>query len=227
MKSEAELKFLKLLRKSPKSKEELAEMDQWRILFVAELKQEIKGLSQELLASGSKYVDPWIMVNTKHSYPEAIDILIKHIPQNYHDRNKEGIFRALTVKEAKGKANASLIEEYNKTPKEKDNLRWVIGNAIYIIINKDDVKGVISIVEDKTNGKSRSRFVSALGKIKSEETENVLIDLLEDEEMVLYAVQSLRRLKSKKAREKIKSLASSSNAVLRKEVQKALEKIDN
>jgi len=226
MKSEIELKFLKLLRKSPKSKEEIHEQERLRKLFVQELKEEVKDLSQELKRKGSKYLDPWDMVNTKESYPEAIDILIEHVPKQYHDKNKEGIFRALTVKEAKGKANSALIKEYNNIPKEKHNLRWVIGNAIYIIITPDDIDSILPIVENKENGMSRFRFVEALGKIKSEKTETTLIKLLDDDEMTPYALRALGRLKSKNAMEKISFLSQNANDTIKKEAQKVLKKIE-
>ena len=223
MKSESELKFLELLRKPVKSKEEVAEKERWRNIFAGELKQEIMHLSKELIEAGCKYTDPWDLVNTKESYPEAIDILVKHASMPYHDRNKEGIIRALSVKEAKGKANTVLISEYNKIPKEKHNLRWVIGNAICVIITTEDTDSVLSIVEDKENGMSRDRFVLALGRIRSDKVEDCLIKLLDDSEMVPYALQALRKIKSKG---EIISLTNSSNDLIKKEAQKTLAKIE-
>src|ERR1700744_6636741 len=227
MKSEIEVKFLELLRKPIKSKEEIDEKERLRNLFTMELKQEIKELSDELKDAGSKYTDPWDMVNAKDSYPEAIDILIKYLPKEYHYSNKEGIVRALTVIEAKGKANAALITEYNKIPieKENDSLRWAIGNAIWFIITPNDIKSILPIVEEKRNGISRHRFVLALGKVKSEKAENVLIKLLSDEEVAVYALEALGKLKSKKAKAKISMLSNDSNALIKKEAQKALKKI--
>src|ERR1700759_3093148 len=150
-------------------------------IFKDELKQEMKQLSQELKEAGVEFVDSWDMVNTKCPYPEAIEILIKHLPGNYHYRNKEGIIRALTVKDAKGKANSALIREYHEIPKEEDSLRWAIGNAFSAIITKDDIGQIWPIVEKKENGRSRQMFVRALGKIKSKKSEEVLINLLDDE----------------------------------------------
>jgi HEAT repeat protein len=225
MKFESELRFLELLRKPIKSKEEMEEEERARVLFVGELHQEIRELSEELKDAGTKYTDPWDLVNTPESYPEAIDILIKHLPRQYHKRNKEGIVRALTVKEAKGKANDALIAEYNRVSKENDSLRWAIGNAIWFIVTKNDLKSIFKIVENKENGESRSRFIQALGKIKSEESEAVLIKLLNDKEVAVYALQSLGKLKSKKAREKVYMLTNDSNVLIKKEAQKALKKI--
>ncbi|MGZ3755709.1 MAG: HEAT repeat domain-containing protein [Mucilaginibacter sp.] len=226
MKSEVELKFLKLLRMPIKSAEEIKEMERLRNLLTTELKQEIEDLSKELTDAGAKYTDPWDMINTKDSYPEAIDILVKHLPKEYHHRNKEGIVRALTVKEAKGKANAALIAEYNKISKgrENDSIRWAIGNAIWFIIIPNDVESILTIVEDKLNGMSRHRFVEALGKVKSEKAESVLIQLLDDE-VAPFALRALGRMKSKKAKEKISLLINNPNELIKKEAQKALKRI--
>ena len=225
MKSEAELRFIELLRKPTKSKEEIEEKERVRTLFARELKEEIKDLSEELRAVGSKYIDPWDMVNTKERYPEAIDILIRHIHNDYHDKNKEGIFRALTVREAIGKANKELFKEYNKIPKEKDDLRWVIANTFYTIITDEDVDTVIEIIEDKTNGKSRHRFAADLGAIKLQKAEDFLIHILDDNEMCLYALEALGRMKSQKAFDKVHLLANNPNKLISEAAQKALKHI--
>ena len=107
------------------------------------------------------------------------------------------------------------------------NLRWVIGNAIYIIVTKADVESIIPIVQDKENGYTRDRFILALGKVKSEQAENVLIKLLDDEEVVVQsAIEALGRMKSTKARGKIEQLLTAPKKEIRKEAEKALKKID-
>ena len=227
MASPAEQRFLELLRKPIKTKEDMIEKEKASAEFVKELRQETKGLLDELKAVGIEIESVYDLVNTKASYPEAIPILIRHVPKAYHERNKDGIIRALTVKEATGKANAVLIAEYHKTPKEKMNLRWVIGNAIYIIVTKADVESIIPIVQDKENGYTRDRFILALGKVKSEQAENVLIKLLDDEEVVVQsAIEALGRMKSTKARGKIEQLLTAPKKEIRKEAEKALKKID-
>lgn len=225
MESEFEARYLELLRKPIKSKEEVQEKERLRIFLTEELKLEIKDLSQELAKIGCKYTDPWDLANTKESYPEAIDTLIKHVSKPYHDRNKEGIIRALIVKEAKGKANVALIAEYGRIAREKHNHRWVIGNAIYVIVIKDDIDSILPIVLNPENGISRQRFVLALGKIKSAKTEDILIKLLDDTEMALYAIQALERMKSRKAKEKISVLTNSKNESIRKEAQNFTKKM--
>lgn len=198
MKSNVELKFLELLRKPVKSRQEINDMNKFAYLFEMELREELADLTSELNEIGIQCSDVWDLVNTKVKYPTAIDILLRHLPKPYHDKNKEGIIRALTVMEAKGKAASALIAEYQKTPKENDNLRWIIGNAIATVLTLNEIDWVYSTVLDKSNGRSRRQMVSALSAVKTEKSEGILIDLLEDDEVAPQALAALGKLKSKK-----------------------------
>lgn len=122
---------------------------------------------------------------------------MEHLPKDYHDKNKEGIVRALAVKEAIGKATPALIKEYNRLDKKKETLRWTIGNTVYETITKADLEDVLQVVKDSENGFSRQMFVAALGKVKSEKSEDVLIELLNDKELAPTALEVLDRMKSK------------------------------
>lgn len=180
MKSNVELKFLELLRKPVKSRQEINDMNKFAYLFEMELREELADLTSELNEIGIQCSDVWDLANA------------------YHDKNKEGIIRALTVKEAKGKAASALIAEYQKTPKENDYLRWIIGNAIATVLTLNEIDWVYSTVLDKSNGRSRRQMVSALSVVKTEKSEGILIDLLEDDEVAPQALAALGKLKSKK-----------------------------
>lgn len=173
--------------------------------------------------------DIYDLVNTKEKYPMAIPILLSFLKdESIEDDNiKEGIIRSLAVKEAKGIATTILIDEYNKIPKEKTLLRWAIGNTIdqTITPNDTDIEKILQIIQNKENGTSRQMFVLALGKIKTEKVEEVLIHLLDDEDVVGQALSALGKLKSKKAEEKIIILKNHKNKTIQKEAEKALNKI--
>lgn len=168
------------------------------------------------------------LVNTSQPYPEAIPILLELLEEDTlsDDQVKEGVIRALAVKEAKGIAGSVLIKEFHKIPKEKMLLRWAIGNTMAEVITEDEVDDVIEIVKDKQNGMARQMFVLALGKVKSDKAEKTLIELLGDDEVVAHALDALGRLKSQKAKAKIEELANHSKSLIREEAKKALKKID-
>ncbi|OBX25064.1 hypothetical protein A9996_11975 [Gelidibacter algens] len=187
------------------------------------MNEEASTLVDELNGIGLNISSIWDLVNTRKKYPRAISILLKHLVKDYSEKNKEGIVRALTVKEAIGKATPTLIDEYMKLSKDQTILRWTIGNAIFKTITKHDVDRIIPIIKDKENGISRQMFVAALGKVNLQNVENVLIDLLDDDEVVVQAIKALGQLKSLKAREKIVVLSKHSNKLIKTEAENALK----
>ena len=170
------------------------------------------------------------LINTKERYPEAISVLVDLLKEDFDCiYTKEGIVRALTVKEAKGIANKPLLEEYYKVDKQEyRSFSWAIGNAFEVIIQSEDVDPILEIVKDKNNGTSRRMFVMALAKIKSrkEDIENILIPLLEDDDITGHVLYTLGKLKSEKAREKIIPYLNHPKAYYRREAKGALKKID-
>lgn len=215
----------KELAGKPKTKIEIEEA----LLLAREIElnraKEYSGLILELKEVGIEINSIWDLVNTRERYPEAIPALIKYLPKISYCKNKEGIIRALTVKEARGKATPVLIAEYEKTPKKEDNLRWVIGNAIATVMTLQDVEWILSVVVDKSNRRSRGQLVKALGTVKSGKVEDILIKLLNDDEVAPEALWALGKLKSKKAKEKIIALTNHPNKLINKEAHKALKKI--
>jgi len=180
----------------------------------------------ELQKVGIEIVNIYDLVNSNKRYPAAIPVLSDLLKKGIEDTKiKEGVIRALTVKDAAGVSNKALIEEYNRIPKNETSIRWAIGNAFYTIIKNDDAENILQIVQDSENGLSRQMFVAALGKIKSEKSEIVLIKLLDDFEVTAHALDALGRLKSKKAKERIEILRGHKNNLIRKEAERALKKI--
>ncbi|WPV01587.1 HEAT repeat domain-containing protein [Mucilaginibacter sp. cycad4] len=183
-------------------------------------------IKSALASVGLDIDDIYDLVNSNKSYPSAIPVLLDLLNEGVDDaRLKEGLVRALAVKEANGKTGTVLIAVYNRLPKEKMGLRWAIGNTLYKTIGENDLEGVLSIVRDKENGTSRQMFVMALGKMKGEKIEDVLIGLLDDDDVMTHAMEALGKLKSKRAKEKIETLSIHSSAFVRKEAQKALKRI--
>lgn len=180
----------------PRTTEEVQETLLLAKLIGIERAKEHQGLTNELADVGIDIVTIWDLVNTKSKYPKAIPILIKHLQLNYSDRVKEGIVRALTVPEAKGLVVPLLLKEYLQLPNDKENLKWVIGNAVNVTITKNEVVDIFPIVLNKENGLSRQMFVAALGKIKADNVKEVLLRLVNDDDKVI-------RDEAKKALKKI------------------------
>ena len=185
-----------------------------------------ENLKNELSKVGILIDDIYDLVNTRLPYPNAVPVLIELLKNGIgDDKIKEGVIRALTVREAKGKAGKVLLEEYNNSPTEKMFLRWAIGNAMSVLIRNEDVPCVLDIVSNKENGISRQMFVIGLGKIKSDRVEQCLINLLDDDDVAAHAITSLGKLKSINSREKIHKLLNHPRSLIRKVAKKAIERI--
>lgn len=215
-----------ILAKPGKSSEDLLKLSQLQNSLEAALKDEEAILISEINDTGLKINSLWDLVNYKFRYPPAVlPILIRHLQKDYSAKTKEGIVRALAVKEAKGLVGSILISEYRNSVKDNSAYRWAIGNTMYQTITPNEVGEVIQIIKDKSNGVSRQMFAAALGKVKDADSETILITLLNDDEIVAHVIEALGRMKSHKAIDKITGLLNHSNPMVRKEAQKALKNI--
>ena len=85
--------------------------EQERALF-----DEDEMVAEALRAVGVQVRSVYDLVNTKESYPEAIPVLLELLPRVRNDRIKEGVVRALTVREARPVAAKPLIREFLDLP---------------------------------------------------------------------------------------------------------------
>jgi len=177
-----------------KEKEEVGQ------LLSAAYAKDAKPLLDDLEKNGINIESVWDLVNTKSSYPAAIPILIAHLPRPYDIKNKEGIVRALGVKEAKGIACRVILDEYKRSNNEKDSYRFTFGNAMSVIITPEYTEDVIEIVQDEKNGNSRQMFVASLSKVGSLRVIAVLERLLSDNNKIIreMAQKVLLKLSKKK-----------------------------
>lgn len=184
------------VRRRFKSPAEMKEKERIGDLLDKAFRQHEKPLIDEVLETGIRVESVWNFVNTADKYPRAIPILIKHLSRPYHHRVKEGIVRALAVKEAKGIANKAIITEYLKAPKDDFHYRWTFGNTMRVIVTEDDLDELIEIVLDESNGDSRDMFVRALAKLKSPKVREVLNELANDRsEMVATEAKKAQQRK--------------------------------
>ncbi len=168
----------------------------------------------------------WDLVNSKEAYPAAVPVLLRLLPMEMDPVLKEGIVRALTVKEARGIASLPLIDEFRKVADPDSSLKWAIGNASSVVADDAVFDQIAAIVLDKRNGRGRQMMVSALGTMTNPRAVDVAIKLLQDEDVAGHAVVALRRLKPTRARRHLEPFLDSPYAWIRREAKRALERID-
>lgn len=163
-------------------------------------------LVEELRAAGFDVESVWDLFNRKEPwnkkervrpYPEAVPILLKHLPRDYPAAVREGIARALALPEAKVGWDL-LIQLYRDESEKraKDGLAVAISGAA-----DDDVIGdVIALARDPRHGSSRLLLLLALERSADPRARAALMELGTDPDLKKEIPVVLGRLKRKKER---------------------------
>ncbi len=191
-----------------------------------------KRIVDALRGRGFKLSSIYDLVNSKQAYPEAIPVLVMHLSEVEDLAVKEGLVRALTVKEARGLAGPALVREFEKLPYEGAEidrvqmLKWAIGNALSVVASDSEFSDVVELLRDRRHGKAREMLAIALGRLSDPRGSAVLQEMLEDEQVAGHAIMALGRLGAREARAQIEKFLDDKRSWVRREAKKALERID-
>lgn len=116
---------------------------------------------RDLAAVGHEVGSVYDLVNTATSYPAAIPVLLDHLPRPYHPRIRQGIARALTVKEARGLAGEVLLRELRRSDEDHDT-RWTLANALTVAAERKDAGGIRALLDDPKYGDVHERLGQAI-----------------------------------------------------------------
>ncbi len=191
--------------------------------------EEDKLVTADLNRLGMDVASVFDLMKWKQPYPAAVPVLLEHLPRVHDKGIKEGIVRALTAKEARGKADTALVAEFRTVPPSLNanaGLKWAIANALSVVATDAVFADVVALVKDKQHGKSREMLAVALGNMKNPAAVDVLIELLKDEEVAGHALMGLGKLKVQKARPHIENFLNHPKPWVRKEATKALAKLN-
>jgi len=120
----------------------------------------------------------WDLVNSDEPYPEALPILLAHLQRPYPGRVREGIARALAVRDARFGWDV-LIRLYEEEPGDSDAKK---GLAAAIAAASDDevLDDVIAMANDARHGESRLLLLRALERSKKPRAKEALTELSGD-----------------------------------------------
>src|SRR4051812_776642 len=159
-------------------------------------------------------------------YPDAVPVLVRWMSVVDYTPLKEDIVRTLSVPWAQDAAKA-LVAEFERVDDPTNiGVRWAIGNALEVLAADTIADEMIRLATDLRYGKARQMIVLGLGKLKAPRAVDVLMSLLGDEAVEGHAVMSLGKLRAKVARPRLEALLRHSQPWLRKEVTKAIARID-
>lgn len=184
-------------------------------------------LIRDLATVGVRVRSVYDLVNTSEPYPAAIPVLVSLLKEGVQDdRVAEGIVRALGVKEARGVAARPLLDAFRQAPSDRWSYKWAIGNSLLVAADKSVVDDIIRLVGDKSHGRSREMLVITLGRFRSPQTTQVLIDLLDDPEVAAHAARALGRHRAHEARPALTRVAEGgATPLVRREATSALRKL--
>ena len=202
-------------------------MTEHRQNFDLELRKlEGKKVTKALREAGLEVESVYDLVNTRESYSDVIPILLNFLERGLEDDViYEGVVRALTVIEAKKTAGKAMISAFKRTAKEKEFLRWAMGNAIGFYADESMLDDIEDIVRDESNGTARQQVVSGLRNITNARAKEILISVLDDDEVAAHALEALRNKNPVEAKERIELLVKHQKPLIRKEAKKLLKKL--
>jgi len=152
-------------------------------------------LVDELRAAGFQVQSAWDLVNTPGSYPKAVPILLAHLPRPYPAAVREGIARALAVREAScGWDVLTRLYREEHEVRAKDGLAVAIAAAA----NHELIGDVIALARDTSQGPSRLLLLGALERSADPRARTALMELGTDPELKKEIQVILRRLKKPK-----------------------------
>jgi len=154
-------------------------------------------------------------------YKDAVPILMKWLPKVEYDALKEDIVRTLSVPWAKDAA-PFLVSEF-RCAGEGRGLRWVVGNALSVVATPAIFPDLVQLVRNREYGKDREMLALALAKVKTKESVDVLVELLEDEDLSGHALAALAKLKAAVPRKLVERFADHPKAWVRREASRLLK----
>lgn len=162
----------------------------------AEYRRAEAPLVDELRAAGFPVQSAWDLVNTPGSYPKAVPILLAHLPRPYPAAVREGIARALAVRETKVPGWNVLTRLYIDEP--EDRVKCGLAVAIAAAADDEVIGEVIALARDPRHGSSRLLLLRALERSADPRARAALMNLGTDPDLTKEIQVILRRLKRAK-----------------------------
>ncbi len=178
------------------------QQDEERQKRAAEWRRAEAPLVDELRAAGYAVNSAWDLVNTSTPYRSALPILLAHLPRAYPAPVREGIARALAVRDTKREGGWALLTRLFREETEK---RAKDGLAVAISAAADDevIAEVISLARETQHGSSRVLLLRALERSTAPQARAALLDLGADPGLA-KEVQAIFKRLSRKAKRKRK-----------------------
>lgn len=154
----------------------------------------------------------------------VIPVMLPFLEKTDLENENEFIVRCLSVK-GFSEVSRTFLNEFKKET-SSEHLRWVIGHAFYLIMDKRIVNELRELIAQSKYGNSRGRIVRILGKFKDSKTLPLLIALLGDQDdyIKISAIKALSFFKDESLPKYIEPFLDDEDCFVRREAVKAIKK---
>jgi hypothetical protein len=144
---------------------------------VAERLREEAPIVRDLAAAGIDVKSVWDLVNTRKTPSAALPVLVEHLQRPYSNGVKEGIARALGVRESRF-AWHRLVELFTAEPESR--YREALAIAVAESADNAVLDELIALARDTRNGEYRVHLLSALKRSKDPRAFEAILSLAKD-----------------------------------------------
>jgi hypothetical protein len=158
---------------------------------------------RDLNAAGLRVESVWDLVNTNDSYTVALPILLDHLQRDYPDKVREGIARAMAVRESKF-AWHTLIRLFRAQFDANPNgVKGALAVALSEAADDEVMSDLIELFEEPRHGESRIFFVTTLKRSRLANARAALAAGRQDPQLVREIVRVLDRPKRRSRRKEM------------------------
>jgi hypothetical protein len=142
-----------------------------------------KQLVADLRRCGVRVKSVWDLQSSPEPYPQAIPILLTHLQHPYVDRLREGIARALAVRDSRSVWDL-LVQLYREEPADSGT-KTALALAVATAADSDQLDELITLAKDPENGASRTMLLGKLRRSDDPAARAALDDLASDPQLEL------------------------------------------
>jgi len=195
---ESTAEFIARLEADPRYIEMRRQQDARRAALRAEYDRAQVPLVAALKSIGCEVKSVWDLVNGPNCYGHALPVLLEHLVRPYPPAIREGIARALAVKETRLLAWPLLVRLFQSETEK----RVKDGLAVALCVSADDsvIDELIALASDPGHGTTRVLLLDALDRSRDPRASAALERLQSDPDLV----KEMKVLMAKRSRRKRK-----------------------
>ena len=150
---------------------------------------------EELAVAGIHVRSVWDLVTTRKTPAAALPVLLAHLQKHYAPAIREGIARALAVRESRFAWN-TLAEFFKK--EQEPRVHEALAIAVAESADNSVLDDIIELVQDRSNGDDRVHLLGALKRSKDSKALTAILSLAKDPALE-YEVNKYLRAREKRA----------------------------